>query len=62
MHLTYKSHIDVGTCEAMLGALGDTKMYSIAHELGDKDEDVTNKDHDYSMGGYAHTHVFWWWK
>lgn len=32
----------------------ETKMYSIVHELGGKDEDTPTP--------YAHTHVFWWWK
>lgn len=68
MHLTYKSHIDVETIEEHFREDSDngffyrTKMYSIVHELGDKDEDNAVKDHDYDKGGYAHTHVFWWWK
>jgi len=48
--------------KALMKGKRDTKLFSIVHEVGDEHEENANPDHDYSTGGYEHTHVFWWWK
>lgn len=53
-HLTYKTHVPMLKIEEMMKAKRETKMFSIVHEVGDKDEDTPTP--------YAHTHVFWWWR
>ena len=52
LHLTYKTHIDMGTTMAMFERFGAMKMWSFVHELGDEEEDNPTP--------YEHTHVFVW--
>lgn len=52
-HFTYKTHIDLVKIETLMRTFGDIKIWSIVHEVGDKDEDNPTP--------YEHTHIFVWW-
>lgn len=57
VHLTYKTHLDLGDFKArILNKVGNdnVKMFSFVHEVGDENEDNPTP--------YEHTHVFLWTK
>lgn len=63
VHLTYKGHVDYEhLMKHVTEQLEAPKYWSIVHEVGDETEDVICPDHDYSTGGYKHTHAAFIWE
>ena len=62
VHLTYKGHLDYdGLLAHVTQTVGAPKYWSIVHEEGDAEEEGADPDHDYSTGGYMHTHAAFIW-